>query len=251
VKGQCKVGKSLLGDESPLVKWTRRPCWLARHAAFDWRLRGYQWLLRHFVKLFVRECPQCLLPHEGGPLFALDLYMVANTAVYIWILVLWRHIEVVGSLATLISILAALRLLEVTVVILWDVYPNKTCDATGRPYKEVSGKTRWLLLTFFTVSHVVLCFAILYRYSGRSFEPEIRDSMTAVYQSLLTLTTLGYGDISPKADAVFVKAVVVWELALFLLLLVVRLPMAVSLTEVKDRDDRVGKANGGSTTNEQ
>ena len=58
-----------------------------------------------------------------------------------------------------------------------------------------------------------------------------------MYQSFLTLTTLGYGEIDPHPDCWQGKAIVIWELALFIILLVVRMPMAIGLSYVKPEDE--------------
>jgi hypothetical protein len=80
---------------------------------------------------------------------------------------------------------------------------------------------------------MVLCFAILFLYSGLQFNPSISDPVTALYQSALTFTTLGYGEITPVSN--IAKWIVIFELAFFILFIGLKFPVAISMFRVKQR----------------
>jgi hypothetical protein len=98
-------------------------------------------------------------------------------------------------------------------------------------YIKVYDKTRWLLMAVVNVVQVVLCFAVFALYYGMQFKPNIVDPASAIYFSTVTFMTLGYGDISPCSPQT--KALVCLELLTFLLFLLVKLPIALTVVRVK------------------
>jgi len=83
------------------------------------------------------------------------------------------------------------------------------------------------------VLQIPTCFAILLlRWSADSCPP-ICDPLTALYQSFLTFTTLGYGEIHPATG--WGRALITVELLFFLIFLGLRLPLAVSVMRVKEK----------------
>src|SRR5699024_7239547 len=71
-------------------------------------------------------------------------------------------------------------------------------------------------------------------YLGEDFKPHITDLVTALYFSMVTLSTVGYGDISPQTteSKLFAVSIIVLGLTVF----------ATSLTRSEER--RVGKESG-------
>jgi len=112
------------------------------------------------------------------------------------------------------------------------VGPLSRRDADGG-YVLIYDGVRWLLMAAINVIQVVLCFAVFALHYGKDFKPAILDSVTAIYFSAVTFLTLGYGDVVPRSPQT--KALVVWELLTFLVFLVVKLPIAVSVIRVKER----------------
>jgi membrane-anchored glycerophosphoryl diester phosphodiesterase (GDPDase) len=113
------------------------------------------------------------------------------------------------------------------------VSPIQNVDQKGS-FISIDSPSRWLLTSFINVLMVIVAFAILFLHYGDQFQPIIVDSTTAIYMSVITITTLGYGDIRPVC-AIGKKLVCV-ELFYFLFFLAVKLPIAVSAIRAKTRD---------------
>jgi len=80
----------------------------------------------------------------------------------------------------------------------------------------------------FSFIQVAVSFAILYAASSENFKfnvsgstPARFDEISAVYYSLVTLVTLGYGDIYPKTDEPQAQLLVIIELLVGLYFLAV------------------------------
>jgi hypothetical protein len=99
-------------------------------------------------------------------------------------------------------------------------------------YTKVYDKTRWLILAVANIFQVILCFGVLSRYYGYQFQPQILDPWSAVYFSIVTFLTLGYGDIVPTC--VQTRVLVIIEMVLFLAFLIIKLPIAISVMRVKE-----------------
>jgi voltage-gated potassium channel len=90
----------------------------------------------------------------------------------------------------------------------------------------VRGTTRWLMLGLVNVFQIIVGFAVLFLYHGSQFSPPIENWITATYHSILTFTTLGYGDIRPICEVG--RMVAGFELLFFVCFVVMRVPIAVS-----------------------
>ncbi len=106
-------------------------------------------------------------------------------------------------------------------------------------YISIRNRPRWLILALLGAVEIILAFAILIRSNAKDFKvaeclPPI-DALAAVYQSTLTFTTLGYGEIIPRTS--LGRFLVTAELIYFLLFLSVRLPVAVAVARVRIADD--------------
>jgi len=104
------------------------------------------------------------------------------------------------------------------------------------PGTVIRSARRWILLQLLHIVEVVLAFAVLFRVVGDTFEPKIDDAVSALYQSALTFTTLGYGDIKPEPDALWTKGLVTFELLFFVLFIAIKVPAAVSLLKITTVD---------------
>jgi len=98
-------------------------------------------------------------------------------------------------------------------------------------FVEVRNPIRWLLLTIINIGQGVFCFALIFFVFGNAFCPAIRDSITAIYQSILTFTTLGYGEITPTSSSG--KIIVIFELAFFMIFITLKLPVVLSVFRIK------------------
>jgi hypothetical protein len=129
-------------------------------------------------------------------------------------------------------LISVMCLLNVCGAILRDliVAPQKHSDHQGS-YILVRSRLRWFLIAPFQAYSIIICFAIMFLDYGNQFNPIISDSLTAIYQSTLTFTTLGYGDIKPIC---FIgKVLVISELFFFFLFIGIKLPISASLVRVK------------------
>jgi hypothetical protein len=195
--------------ELPLFRWTRRVVlsWMRLNAT-----SVVPRLLRIDRDLFV------------------DFYLVLMVPVLAGLLVLWRPCSGAPSLYWLRVLTVALAIWiaqEVACVTLFDLVREK----------PIRGRKRWMLATLPTVAHVVLAFAILFLWLGEHFEPAITDWLSALYQSVITFSTVGYGDYHPAHGSPWGKVIVICEQSLFLLLVVIRVPMAVSMLRMRDVED--------------
>lgn len=84
-------------------------------------------------------------------------------------------------------------------VVLFDPFrqPRLTSDYAVRSYRRI------VILALHNYSEVILWFASMYCYWRHWFGPgpnSLATAREAVYYSMLTMTTLGYGDIQPLID---------------------------------------------------
>jgi len=134
---------------------------------------------------------------------------------------------------SILTIAAVYSLVDVTAATFRDiaVSPAIYSDAEG-PYIGVRNPLRWMLMAPLNAIQVIISFALLYRtLPVGAFAKPIGDSITALYFSTVTFTTLGYGDISPTESTG--KLLVTIELLFFLMFLGIKLPIAVSLLRAK------------------
>ena len=161
------------------------------------------------------------------PFWCMDLWIVLNLTAQGMALALTSPNSCLALSVALYGLVGA------TAALLRDAIDSPTIhrdDAGG--YIRIRNRPRWLLLAFLGVLQIPTCFAILLLHWGAEFRPPICDPMTALYQSLLTFTTLGYGDILPATA--WGKALISVELLFFLIFLGLRLPLAVSVMRVKE-----------------
>ena len=77
----------------------------------------------------------------------------------------------------------------------------------GNTFRTVMGKLMICLLMLGLLCNWVLLYAVAYAYLGLiDGERLVREPITFLYFSIVTWTTLGYGDVRPSMDARFVAA---------------------------------------------
>ena len=160
-----------------------------------------------------------------------DLYIVALLGVEIATLCFWAH----PGVALWCKAIAAFGLIDVLGATCRDlIVASSLHEDDDGPFILVQDPIRWLLLMPLSALQVVICFAILYLSFGAEFEKTpIDNPMMAVYYSLVTFTTLGYGDITPKSSSAIGQFLVSAELVGFITFLAVKLPIAVAITRVR------------------
>jgi len=91
---------------------------------------------------------------------------------------------------------------------------------------------RWIILLFVNFIEIVVCFAVLYLFWGSDFSAEITEATIAIYQSTLTLTTLGYGEIHASTGPSHV--IVIFQLFYFVYFFFLVAPMVFSAIRTKE-----------------
>jgi voltage-gated potassium channel Kch len=86
---------------------------------------------------------------------------------------------------------------------------------------------RWVLLTALNLIQIILSFALLFLVYACYFNPPIDRALTAIYYSVVTFITLGYGDYRPTLQEG--RGLVIGELAFVLAFLPIKLPIAVAV----------------------
>lgn len=92
----------------------------------------------------------------------------------------------------------------------------------------------WFLMSILTVGEIVQCFAVIIFATGAQWDPNVQDVGMAFYQSVVTITTLGFGDISPTTG--LTRFIIVAELFYFVLIVVLLLPMLLTSLESSARE---------------
>ena len=94
---------------------------------------------------------------------------------------------------------------------------------------------RFVALILTNIYEIIICYAVLYLQFGTGFYEKINCPVTAIYQSILTFTTLGYGEIRPINP--LTKVLVISQLVFFILMILMVAPRIFSLlrTEKKEK----------------
>jgi hypothetical protein len=120
------------------------------------------------------------------------------------------------ALATPASISRSLLAVLVSMYFLFDLLTISTCATFIS--RNPTHPLRTLIFTISTLLQVAFVFATLYWLIGSQFSG-IAGRLDAVYFSVVTISTLGYGDIHPSPDAHAAKLLVMSELMLGLYVL--------------------------------
>ncbi len=162
-----------------------------------------------------------------SPLWLVEVWVII-------LLVLQTFTLVYGKSSLFSMVVAIYGLVDVLGATLRDVVVALQIHSDSKGgYILVRDRLRWLLFVPLNVAEVILCFAILFLYYGNAFNPQICDPLTALYQSALTFTTLGYGDFTPTDRAG--QIIVSLELAFFIVFLAAKLPIAISVIRIKQQ----------------
>lgn len=175
------------------------------------------------------------LRHKALPMWLVDVWVAALCAVSVSLVFFFTSFD--ESWRILAKWAAVYLLLESLGVLLRDLVlsPLIYGDNSG-PFVGVREPRRWVILAPIGLIPVIFAFAVLYLFYGCCFKDPILEPLQAVYFSMVTLTTLGYGDVHPVNDTG--RLLVVAELGFFLLFLAIKLPIAVSVLRVKSVSDR-------------
>jgi len=165
---------------------------------------------------------------EFHPARLAEVYIIAFLALLI---VLFAALP--RSCAWLTVTFAGFRLYDVLFATMRDVFvlPDGFKNDEGE-YIPHRGFRRWIICALINLATTVVAFASAYYRFGNEFNPSIAGRMTALYYSVVTMTTLGYGDIKPATE--WGQGLVVVQLAFFVLYVLLMLPMVLSAVRAKD-----------------
>lgn len=144
---------------------------------------------------------------------------------------LFHQVDRLSSYFLLFFLIPILRLSEILINWFSMIFIEPTKDRKDKTLKRRHGG-KWLTLAGLNFLEVIFCFSLLYSLFGQGFTPAIEDPITAIYQSTLTVTTLGYGDIKPAAWQQ--KVLVIGQLLYFVMFFVLLFPIV--LTGIKARE---------------
>lgn len=140
----------------------------------------------------------------------------------------------------IIVILASYRLFDMLVNVARMIFieSSTTHDQKGQYIiVEARNVERWIILNIVNIYEIIMCFSVIFLFWGKDFCDDINSPLTAIYQSFLTLTTLGYGEI--HADGNISKLLVILQLAYFIVFILLVAPLVFSSIRAKPGPDPV------------
>lgn len=170
----------------------------------DWRSQGFTLWLQSLGFIRLLDLPRFLL---GFVLVVLGGFMYSGSRIAWLFALLALLIQALldfslGGVFTVQGVFSALLLL--LAARLWREFPDHSATNTG-------------LIAFFSVAALISYSVFGTLYLGHAFKPAIDDLLTAFYFSMVSMTTVGYGDIVPISDEarLFTLSVVVLGITIF------------------------------------
>ena len=176
----------------------------------------YSYIAKHFTK-----------DGKTEPSHVAERYVVSLALFVTLGLILMKYIS---FFSCLIVIVAICRLLDILVKIGIMIFKDSELiksDTGHYIFLPTRNPERWVILILINIFEIVMCYAALYLKFGNCFCQKIDDPITAIYQSILTFTTLGYGEITPQ-NAIS-KIIVITQLGFFILIVLLVAPRIFSL----------------------
>lgn len=198
----------------------------------------FKWL--RFVSLF--QLIRALFPKTRGKHGFVDIYVLGNL-IFSFLCLVVSSVPQVHLWEIAILCYAGVRIFEVVIyqinVLLFDEYRAKK---SGIKY-AIGGFRRIVLLLLHNYIEVLCWFALFYRNLSFLFDSKhiSLDSLGgSLYFSLVTMSTLGYGDITPKDRAGLFLVFMQTSIGLFMALLILArfislIPEPETLDELEKR----------------
>lgn len=196
-----------------------------------WRESLFLWLVDMARNLLLLFSPLAWIAHlrkAPNPMWAVDLWVLLQMVAVYWFLLAFSPESAYWRTAA--PLLAAFLLIDSAGVLLRDIASPLKHDAEGA-FVYIREPRRWLLMTPVTIAIMVGTFAVLYLRYRSHFDPCIADAWSAFYYSIVTFTTLGYGDYKPITTQG--RLLVSAELGFVIIVLSLKLPLALSAIRVK------------------
>lgn len=209
-----------------------QPTFCHAFAPLKWKNSIILWMMSFFLNILISFFPMTWI---GA------IYKKSNKLEWLWVEEVWviplfiflcYALFSTGLSLLSKSIIAIYVLVEVFGIAMKEIVISlQKCSDVKGEFIPVRNRLRWILMTMLNIIQIIFCFALLFLCNGQSFSPEIKKPLASLYQSILTLTTLGYGDIKPIND--IGQIIVCCELIFFVLFVTIKLPIATSLIRVK------------------
>ena len=197
--------------------------------------------VKSVINLFCLVSPYQILArlfwkhHELIPFWYAEAYVLIRLIIVSLGLLLLRETSGIAySFFSVICILMLLELLAGTAKIFF-IEREDRHDPQGS-FIIVRDVSRWVILVLLNLVEIVLYFGVLYLKFGAGFDAQITDRLTAIYQSLLTFATLGYGEIHPMTPPA--KALVMFQLIYFIIFVFLVVPAVFSVIRVKEHTNQ-------------
>lgn len=107
------------------------------------------------------------------------------------------------------------------------IYYNFLRSAFNKQYK-VHNFFRKTLLILLSYIEIIILYSVLILNYGNDFSCKINDSISVIYYSVITITTVGYGKIYPVKE--HTQIIIVSEILLGMIILVIALSRMLSFT---------------------
>lgn len=181
-------------------------------------------ILRIFAKASLFEIFLKLFPNRDkqttGALT--ELWVLLNLALSIMFLILISKNSPIRIVAI---IYALMRITEVIVFLFYtQIYGGYRGKKKPRLHYTVLSFRRIIIITIILYFEVIVWFAGLYRINGEHFVfsnlPGLDNILKALYYSVVTMTTIGYGDVSAKTTIGYVLVIAQSIIAVFMTLLI-------------------------------
>ena len=173
-----------------------------------------------FVKHFIKDGTTEL--SHVAEVYVLSLFLFITLGLF-----LMKYISFFSWLIVFVAIYRVLDILaKIGIMIFKDSEVIKS-DTGHYIFLPTRNPERWVILILLNIFEIVMCYAVLCLKFGNNFCQKITDPITAIYQSMLTFTTLGYGEITPQ-NAIS-KIIVITQLGFFILIVLLVAPRIFSL----------------------
>ena len=189
-----------------------------------------------------------IFPSLLGSYAFVEGWVIFNFVLAVIFFLSQKLISLPDLVITLVLIYGAIRIFEIIVyqinVLLFDQYRK---EKSGNVYK-LRGYRRLVILSLQNYVEILFWFSSFYFYGCNWFNnPELLHSLTgSFYYSLVTMSTLGYGDIAPNKTEGYLVVIAHTSVGVFMTLMIIArfislLPKPDSMDEFESDKNRANK----------
>ena len=151
----------------------------------------------------------------------------------ILITLLYNFFSIYSSIYLILIILSIYRLIDILIGITLSIFieRKKFHDDFGF-YIYYSDIGRLSILLLLNIYEIIINFSVFYFKCGNQFVKNICDRLSAFYFSIVTMTTLGYGEIRPNCR--FSQIIIILHLSYFIIFVLFIAPRIFSGIRVRE-----------------